>query len=83
MLIFGILKTVVKHSNINSAAGQYCMSIQLLYVSKSKLILSECNDLYFKYCMSIQVLYVSKSKLILSECNDLYFIAIAFIACRY
>jgi hypothetical protein len=36
MLIFGIFKN-----------SKYCMLIQVLYTSKFKVVLSECNDLYF------------------------------------
>ena len=46
MLIFGFFsKTVVQRSNINSAVKIACKF--KCYISKSKLVLSECNALYF------------------------------------
>ena len=45
MLIVGISKTVVQRSNINSAVNIACKFKS--YISKSMLVLSECNDLYF------------------------------------
>jgi hypothetical protein len=38
-------KTVVQRSNINSTVNIACKF--KCYISKSKLVLSECNDLYF------------------------------------
>ena len=45
MLILAFSKTVVQHSNFNSALNIACKV--KCYISKSKLVLSECNDLYF------------------------------------
>jgi hypothetical protein len=48
MLIFIIFKnsiTVVQRSNINGEVNIACKF--KCYISKSKLVLSECNDLYF------------------------------------
>jgi hypothetical protein len=45
MIIFGIFKTIVQRSNINSGVNIACKF--KCYVSKSKLVFSECNDLYF------------------------------------
>jgi hypothetical protein len=45
MLILAFSKTVVQRSNINSAVNIACKFKS--YITKSKLVLSECNDLYF------------------------------------
>ena len=45
LIIFGLSKTVVQRSNISSAVN--IASKFKCYISKSKLILSECNDLSF------------------------------------
>jgi hypothetical protein len=46
MQIFGIFKnSSFQRSNINSAVNIACKF--KFYISKSKLVLSECNDLYF------------------------------------
>jgi hypothetical protein len=45
MLILAFSKTVVQRSNINSAVNIACKF--KCNISKSKSVLSECNDLYF------------------------------------
>jgi hypothetical protein len=45
MLILAFQKTVVQRSNINSAVYIACKF--KCHISESKLVLSECNDLYF------------------------------------
>ena len=46
MQIFGISKTVVQRSNINSAVNIACKFKCYIYQNLS-IVLSECNDLYF------------------------------------
>ena len=45
MLIFVIFKNSIQCSNMNSAVNIACKF--KCYISKSTLVLSECNDLYF------------------------------------